>query len=169
MFEKVNRCITSSIARRALQGVLEVRDSLQRGVSAFFMQCERAIETNFRTVVMILICGLLTSTAIHNRIVWAEESDPAFDFLATNLTIFDPADGHVIGHGRYTSSRSGGNNLIRGENKYLDGARDLELDYLKPGAAGEAPTLVRHEYSSFNADGSPQFVESFDPATGAAS
>jgi hypothetical protein len=28
---------------------------------------------------------------------------------------------------------------------------------------------MRHEYSSFNADGLPQFVESFDPASGAAS
>ena len=129
----------------------------------------RAIENNFPTLLMVLICGLLTSFAVRNRIVWADEHDPAFDFLATNLTIFDPADGRVIGHGRYSSSRSEGNNLIRGENKYLDGARDLELDYLKPGVAGDAPTLVRHEYSSFNADGSPQFVESFDPTSGTAS
>ena len=98
-----------------------------------------------------------------------DEHDPAFDFLATNLTIFSAADRQIVGHGRYSSSRSDGTDLIRGENKYLDGARDIELDYLKPGDSGEAPTLVRHEYSSFNADGSPQFVESLDPASGAAS
>jgi len=99
----------------------------------------------------------------------SDEHDRAFDFLATKLTIFSAADRLIIGHGRYSSSRSDGTDLIRGENKYLDGARDIELDYLKPGDSGEAPTLVRHEYSSFNADGSPQFVESLDPASGAAS
>jgi len=108
---------------------------------------------------------------IHGRqsIAWSDEHDPAFDFLATNLTIFSAADRRIIGHGRYSSSRSGGTDLVRAENEYLDGARDLELDYLKPGDSGDAPTLVRHEYSSFNADGTPQFVESFEPASGAAS
>jgi hypothetical protein len=89
--------------------------------------------------------------------------------LATNLTIFSIPDRQIIGHARYSRSRSDGTDLIRGENIYLDGARDVELDYLKPGASGEAPTLIRHEYSSFNADGSPQFVESLDPESGAAS
>jgi phospholipid/cholesterol/gamma-HCH transport system substrate-binding protein len=98
-----------------------------------------------------------------------DELDPAFNFNATNLTIFSATDGQIIGHGRYSSSRSGGTDLIRGENKYLDGASEIELDYLKWGDSGEVPALVRHEYSSFNADGSQQFLESLDPASGAAS
>jgi hypothetical protein len=120
---------------------------------------------------MLFICGWLTSIGIHDHrsIAWSNERDPAFDFLATKLTIFSRADRKIIGHGWYRSSRSAGTDLIRGENKYLDGARDVELDYLKPGDSGEAPTLARHEYSSFGVDGSPQFVESLDPASGAAS
>jgi hypothetical protein len=135
------------------------------------MRSQRGRENSFRFVVMPFICGWLTLIGIQDQpsVAWGDERDYAFDFLATNLTIFSVADRQIIGHGRYNSSRTAGTDLIRGENKYLDGASDLELDYLKPGVSGEAPTLVRHEYSSLNADGSPQFVESLDPASGAAS
>jgi len=120
---------------------------------------------------MVSICGwlILIGIRFHGSIARSDERDTSFDFLATNLTIYSPTDRHLIGHAQYTSSRSDGTDLIRGENKYLDGARDVELDYLKPGDSGEAPTLVRHEYSSFNTDGSPQFMESLDPVSGAAS
>jgi len=121
---------------------------------------------------MAFVCGWLILIGVHDlwSIASCDARDRAFDFLATNLTIFSAADRQIIGHARYSSSRgSDGTDLIRGENKYLDGAHDIELDYLKPGDSGEAPILVRHEYSSFNADGSPQFVETFDPASGAAS
>lgn len=135
------------------------------------MSSRRDRESVRRPLLTLLVCGCLAFVGIQDQrsIAWGDEHDRAFDFLATNLTIFSAADRHIIGHGRYSSSMSDGTVLIRGENKYLDGARDLELDYLKPGDSGEAPTLVHHEYSSFNADGTPQFVESFDPATGAAS
>src|ERR1700722_7783454 len=55
-----------------------------------------------------------------------DEHDPAFDFLATDLTIFSATDRRIIGQGRYSSSRSDGTELIRGENNYLDGARDIK-------------------------------------------
>jgi hypothetical protein len=135
------------------------------------MRFQRDRENNFRSMLILFVCGWLTLIGIHDQrsIAWSTERDPAFDFLATNLTIFSPTGRQIIGHGRYSSSKSDSTDLIRGENKYLDGARDVELDHLKPGDSGEAPTLMRHEYSSFNADGSPQFVESFDPVSGAAS
>lgn len=137
----------------------------------FFIWRQRGKDWSIRFTLIFLIGGLLVLFGINGvrSNAWSDDHDPAFDFLATNLTIFSGADGHIIGHAQYSSSRSDGIDLIRGESKYLDGACDLELDYLKRGDSGEAPTLVRHEYSSFNADGSPQFVESFDPASGAAS
>jgi hypothetical protein len=61
----------------------------------------------------------------HRSIAWSDERDPAFDFLATNVTIFSAADRQIIGHARYSSSRSDDTDLIRVENKYLDGARDI--------------------------------------------
>src|ERR1039458_3388933 len=135
------------------------------------MRSQRGRANNYRSLVIPFICGWLTLIGIHARrsIAWSDERDPAFDFLATNLTIFSAADRRIIGHRRYSSSRTDSTDIIRGENKYLDGASDVELDYLKPEDSREAPTLMRHKYSSFNADGSPQFVESFDPASGAAS
>jgi hypothetical protein len=134
------------------------------------MRCRRGGKHSFLSALILFGCGWLTLVGVHDRqsIAWSDERDPAFDFLATNLSIFNHARGQLIGHGRYSSARSDGTDLIRGENRYLDGARDLELDYLRPGDAGEAPTLVRHEYSSFNADGTPQFAESLDPSSGAA-
>ena len=135
------------------------------------MRSQTGRENNFRSLLILFLGGWLTLIGIHDRrsIAWSDERDPVFDFLATNLTIFSAADRQIIGHGRYSSSSSAGTDLIRGENQYLNGARDVELDYLKPGISGEAPTLMGHEYSSFNADGSPQFMESFDPVSGAAS
>lgn len=135
------------------------------------MRCQKGCENNFLSLLLPLVCGLLTLTVIHDRrsMTWADESDHAFDFLATNLTIFSAGDRRIIGHGRYSSSRSDGTDLIRGENEYLDGARDIELDYLRQGDSGEAPTLMHHEYSSFKPDGSPQFEESLDPVSGVAS
>jgi hypothetical protein len=136
-----------------------------------YMSSRRGRENHVLSPLIFFIWGWLVLIGIHDRrsIAWSDERDPAFDFLATNLTIFRPTDRQIIGHARYSSSKSDGTDLIRGENKYLDGARDVELDYLRPGDAGLAPTLVRHEYSSFNVDGSPQFVESLDPASGDAS
>jgi hypothetical protein len=98
------------------------------------MRSQTGRGNSFRSLLILFICGWLTSIGIHDHrsIAWSDERDPAFDFLATKLTIFSRADRKIIGHGCYRSSRSAGTDLIRGENKYLDGARDVELDYLKP-------------------------------------
>jgi hypothetical protein len=126
---------------------------------------------HFGALLIPFICGLLILIGILNcpDIAESDERGPAFDFANTNLSIFSRPGKQLIGHGRYSSSRSADIDLVRAENKYLDGASDLELDYLKPGDSSDAPSLVRHEYTSYNADGTPQFVESLDTASGAAS
>ena len=92
------------------------------------MRSRRGSENDF-SALLLFLAGWLTLVGIHDQrsIAWGDEYDPAFDFLATNLTIFSAADRHIIGHGEYRSSVSDGTTLIRGENKYLDGARDVEL------------------------------------------
>jgi len=135
------------------------------------MRFQGGREDSFHSPLVLFICGwfILIGILDQSSIAGSTEHDAAFDFLATNLTIFSAAGRQIIGHAHYSSSRSDDTELIRGESNYLNGARDVELDYLKPGDSGEPPTLARHEYSSFNPDGSPQFVESLDPVSGAAS
>ena len=100
------------------------------------MRRDRRSGNTFRSLLIAFICGWLT---LIGSIVRSDELDSAFDFSATKLTIFSVPDRKIIGHS-VIGSKNNATNLIRGESIYLDGARDLELDYLKPGASGEAPT-----------------------------
>jgi len=83
------------------------------------MKSQRGEENDFRAcgAIFSLVCGWLTLVGIHDQRsnAWSNERDPAFDFLAANLTILSGARGQVIGHGRYSSSRSDSACVIRGE------------------------------------------------------
>jgi len=93
----------------------------------------------------------------------------AFDFPAADLTIFSADGKQVIGHGRYTISRTDDTELLRGENNYLDGDHDVELESLKLGAGAQAPTLLSYEHSFFGPDQTRQRVASLDARNGSAS
>ena len=92
-----------------------------------------------------------------------------YDFLPTDLTIFSPHEKQIIGHGRYSVSQTDGTEVVQGENEYLDGRHDQELERLQLGAPGEAPILVSAEHSFFDADGSLRLVDRLDTKSGAAS
>ena len=127
--------------------------------------------TGFRFWLIPVICGWMILIGIREggKVAWGDEGALAFDFRPTTLTVFSAVGTKRIGQVHYSSSKSDGADVVRGEASYVDGIRELELEYLKPGKAGQAPTLMRHEYSSFNPDGSPQFIESLDPVSGDAS
>jgi hypothetical protein len=118
-----------------------------------------------------LLSTLLVSCLISvpSSAVAGDADSAASDFLATNLIIFSPDGDHVIGHVRYTISRTGDTELLRGDSQYLDGEHDSELEHLKPGVSAQPPTLVSYEHSFFNADGSPRIVNRLDVETGSAS
>jgi len=93
----------------------------------------------------------------------------ASDFPATDLNIFSADGKRIIGHGRYTISRSDDTELLRGESDYLDGEHDLELESLKFGTGAQAPTLLNYEHSFFSPDQTLQRVSSLDARKGTAS
>ena len=124
-------------------------------------------EFSFAALLSTLLVSLLI--VVPYSAVAGDANSPASDFPATDLIIFSADGNHVIGHGRYTISRTDDTEILRGENQYLDGEHDVELERLKLGVGAQAPTLVSYEHSFFNANGSPQIVDSLDVKHGSAS
>ena len=118
-----------------------------------------------------LMAPILTSAGASNALEPSvdPEFESAFDFLPTDVTIFSPHEGQVIGHGRYRVTETDGIEVIQGENEYLDGRNDRELERVKLGAPEEARILLSAEHSFFHADGSPQVVDRLDTKAGTAS
>jgi len=121
------------------------------------------------SLLVALVAPVLTGAGSSHALEPAVETGSAFDFLPTELTIFDPADRQVIGHGRYSVSTTEGVEVVEGENEYLDGRRDRELERLKLGAPGDARLLLSAEHSFFGVNGALRVVDRLDTRTGAAS
>jgi hypothetical protein len=101
------------------------------------------------------------------RLDYAAAQGP-FDMSPIDTTIFAPDSTQVIGHGHYNLSYADGLELIHGEDKYLDGEYDQEEQRLKPAPSDVPPFLLSYQHRFFNADGTPQYEESLDSRSGAA-
>lgn len=91
------------------------------------------------------------------------------DFRPTDLAIVSADRKQVIGHGRYTTEQAGGVEIVKGENRYLNGEYDLEVDRLQPRPGGQPPLLLAFRHSFYRADGSLQLEAEMDRASGAGS
>lgn len=91
------------------------------------------------------------------------------DFPATELNIFSADGKQLVGHGSYSLSRTDDTELLRGENQYLNGEHDIELDRLQAGDDEKAPKLLSYERSFFDANGSLQVKSVLDVEQGKAS
>ena len=91
-----------------------------------------------------------------------------FQLSATDVTIFAPDSDKIIGHGHYTLSHEGGADIIEGENKYLNGEYDQEEQSVHPSTQGLPPVLVHYRHRYFNADGTTQYEDALDAASGEA-
>ncbi|HZO80467.1 MAG TPA: hypothetical protein VFB33_02145 [Candidatus Binataceae bacterium] len=74
----------------------------------------------------------------------------------------------VLGHAVYHVRPAPDGAVVIGENRYLDGERDVEHDVIKIPTSGELPTLVRFERAFFNADGSRKYASRADLGAGSA-
>ncbi|MBF6568009.1 MAG: hypothetical protein IVW54_03925 [Candidatus Binataceae bacterium] len=91
------------------------------------------------------------------------------DFPSTDFTIYTEDTKQVIGHSRYYLERVGPNEArLRGDNHYLDGEYDDEIDTLafKPGAA--LPQLTHFSHVYYKSDGSILVAGTADLKTGQA-
>ncbi len=94
------------------------------------------------------------------------EAQSGFQLSATDVTILAPDSEEVIGEGHYRLTHVDGLDVVEGENKYLDGEFDRELQSVRPSVGGLPPILVSYQHRFFNADGTPQYEDSLDARTG---
>lgn len=95
----------------------------------------------------------------------APNRDP-LSFAPADYTILTPGGSEVIGHARYAIEHEAGGYLLRGENRFLNGERDVDLDEIDFPSPGTVPVLLHFEHSFFNADGSPMLVARADLKSG---
>ncbi len=105
---------------------------------------------------------LLTSQIV----AFAGDDSGIFDLAATDITILNPESKEVLGHAHYKVTHQDGAILFEGENRFLDGEYDHEVERVEPRSDGAAPVLVSYEHSFFNADGSPESIDALDAKTG---
>lgn len=88
------------------------------------------------------------------------------DFPNADFVIRSPDGVKIIGHSHYEVTREGDTYSLRGENLYLSGERDTEVEKLKLPHPGGMPELVSYKHSFFFADGKPQINDWLDVASG---
>lgn len=91
------------------------------------------------------------------------------DFRPADLAILSADHERIIGHARYTIEQAGGVEIVKGENRYLDGEYDLEVDRLQPRSGGQPPLLLFFRHSFYQAGGALQLEAQMDRASGSAS
>jgi len=96
----------------------------------------------------------------------AADGADAFDLANTDVTILNPDTRQVLGHAHYKVTHLHGAMLFEGENRFLDGQYDHEVQRVELTAAGAPPILVDYQHSFFNADGSPESIDALDAKTG---
>ena len=96
----------------------------------------------------------------------AADGAAAFDLANTDVTILNPDSKQVLGHGHYKVTHLDGAMLFEGENRFLDGEYDHEVQRVERTAYGAPPILIDYQHSFFNADGSPESLDALDSKTG---
>jgi hypothetical protein len=117
----------------------------------------------FFAITILPLIALLDRAA-----VFAADKQGTFDLSGTDITIYEPDTNRTIGSGHYRITVLGDVDLIEGEDKYNNGEYDREVQRVRRIDPESAPVLIDYQHSFFNADGSPQYMESLDAATGSA-
>src|ERR1700680_4479718 len=102
--------------------------------------------------------GLTAIAALWHLLAPASSRAGELDFPPTADYTLRSADGsQVIGHAHFgVTTDSDGLTTMLGEYRYLDGTYDIDKSTVRPGVAGNPPTLVRTVHSFFLAGGAPE-------------
>ncbi len=93
----------------------------------------------------------------------------AFDwssFPPMQFTIYDANGKRMVGHSFYRIEQDAGSYIIHGENHYLDGEYDIEIDRLSPGAGKRLPRLLNFSHCFYKRDGSVRLLGELNLASG---
>ena len=89
-----------------------------------------------------------------------------FDLSPTDMTILNPDSHEIVGHAHYKVTRQDRAMIFEGENRYLDGEYDREVQRVELAADGAPPILVSYQHSFFDADGAPHSLDTLDAKRG---
>ena len=103
--------------------------------------------TIFSFVIIAILCATLDALA-------ADGAD-VYDLGNTDVTILNPDNQQVLGHGHYQVTRSGGAMQFEGENRFLDGEDHHEMQCVGTRYRQWRATPPPQAFF-FNADGSPE-------------
>jgi hypothetical protein len=92
---------------------------------------------------------------------WTTRALPAGDFR-----IVDAATGREIGRSRFTVSREGAADVLRGDSRYVDGQYDVEIDRLVREIDRPLPVLKSYDHRFFDARGLPMLSAVMDFESG---
>ncbi len=99
----------------------------------------------------------------------ADNQLPISDLRPTDLVIYSPDGKQLIGNGHYDVEHlEGGAEILRGENHYLNGDRDVEVTRLEPAEAGALPVMAHYEHTFFRPQGTVERVVQVDSKSGKA-
>jgi hypothetical protein len=110
--------------------------------------------------------GLTALVALCCLIAPAPSPAGELDFPSTDYTLRSDDGLHVIGHAHFAVSVANGLTTVRGEYHFLDGNSDIDESTVRPGIAGNLPTLVRAHHSFFYPGGSPDRESRAEVANG---
>ena len=96
----------------------------------------------------------------------AAPAPPVLGLIGGDFTILRPGTTEVLGHARYAFERAGTDEVLRGENRYLDGEYDIETDHLELSASTGAPTLAAYEHWFYARGGAPLMSVGLDIKSG---
>lgn len=127
----------------------------------------RKVATSIPQQRFIAIILLLTlSFMFLGAVAFAADDTGIFDLPATDITILNPDSKEVLGHAHYKITHQDGVILFEGENRFLDGEYDQEVERVEPRGDGTAPVLLSYQHSFFYADGSPESIDALNATTG---
>ena len=112
--------------------------------------------------ILLIIVSLLCLKLV----AWGADAAGGFDLTTTDVAILDPESRGVIGHGHYQVTHLDDGALFEGENRYLDGEYDREVQRVVSATEGAPPVLVSYQHSFFAADGAAESLDTLDAKNG---
>ncbi|HXN85316.1 MAG TPA: hypothetical protein VN867_04550 [Candidatus Binataceae bacterium] len=116
-----------------------------------------------------IFVAIATACALAAAPVKCADQPNPFELSTTDVAILNPDSLQVIGHGHYHVTHLEGADLFEGDNDYLDGEHDSEVQRVERGANASPPILVSYQHSFFAADGAPLSIDRLDAKSGAVS
>jgi len=113
-----------------------------------------------------VLVSVLLAILSHSRAAATATAPPLLGLVGGDFTILRPGTAEVLGHARYVFEREGADEVLRGEDNYLDGEYDIETDHLESSASSGVPILAAYEHLYYAPGGAPMMSVGLDVKSG---